>query len=105
MRYNLDHTQVEYAKANSELFRHIEVIYTDIVKPMELALKRLAIRLNVCSEAELFASNLQYRVFQRDKEAPEQLRRGCKEDEIKKLTTGMTQIIDNFTEVFEGIYR
>lgn len=71
LRYNLDHTQVEYAKANSEIFRHMEVIYTDIVKPMELALKRLAIRLNVCSEAELFASNLQYRVFQREKDAPD----------------------------------
>ena len=56
--------QVQYAHQNVELFRHLDVAYERIVKPMELELKSLVISIHICSEAEIFASNLQFKVFQ-----------------------------------------
>ena len=62
--YNLDQTVIDYTRQNPGLLRHLSPIYELITKPMELRLKNLVIEMNLCSEAELFASNLQFKVFQ-----------------------------------------
>ena len=38
-------------------------LYLDIVEPMDDRLKRIVCKLSICSESEIFASNLEFRVF------------------------------------------
>lgn len=65
LSYDLDGTQVEYATENKAIFKHLNSVYDRIVSKMEHRLKRLVISLGICSEAEIFASDLQFKVFQR----------------------------------------
>ena len=63
LQYDLDSEQVAYARANPSIFTLLDTVYTNIVRPMEQKLKRLVIDINICSEAEIFASNLQFKLF------------------------------------------
>lgn len=58
LHYSLDQTIVKYARKNQALLQYLVPIYERIVQPMENRLKKLVIELNICSEAELFASNM-----------------------------------------------
>ena len=62
--YNLDEKHVEYAKQYPDILKHLKLLYNEIVNPMDERLKHIVIKLGICSESEIFASNLEFRVFQ-----------------------------------------
>ena len=64
LQYELDATQVAYAKQTPSIFQHLDTVYSRIVRPMEVKLQQLVIAISICSEAEIFASNIQFKVFQ-----------------------------------------
>ena len=63
LQYKLDPSQIKYAEENPQIFEHLETVYTNIVYPMEERLKKLVISITICSEAEIYGSNLQFKVF------------------------------------------
>ena len=54
-----------YAQENKAIFKHLDSVYDRIVSEMEIRLKRLVISLCICSEAEIFGSELQYKIFRK----------------------------------------
>lgn len=105
--YELDPVQVEKARENPSVFRHLEGVYKRIVRPMEEDLKRLVIKVGICSEAEIFCSNLQFKVYQQftvDDYQEKPTRKGNKSEEKKKLVQSLNILIENYTLVFETIF-
>ena len=63
LQYELDPVQVSLATENLGLFQFMDDVFSQIVEPMEIRLKKLVIKINICSESEIFASSLEHKVF------------------------------------------
>ena len=72
---------------------------------MELQLKKLVIRLGICSEAEIFASNLQYKIFKRLAGETDIKTYGKPADIRKKIKIKLTTLVEAFSEIFESIAK
>lgn len=107
--YELDQTVVKTAEANPALFQHLLPIYDNITRPMEARLKSLVIEMNLCSEAEIFASQLKFKVFQK-KSMNEiyqltEKRRGNAHDEKEKLKARLKEIKKVYMGVFKAYFN
>lgn len=101
---------VEQAKANTQMFQFLEPIYLEVVKPMEEALKRLAIKTKICSESEMFASGLKFKIFllQNQLAGKNQVRAEKKDksqDVKKQLKNGLQLAVSEYKSKFSQIYK
>ena len=66
--YTLGENFINRALAKPEIFSNLATLYSEIVEPMEMRLKKLVIKLGMCTESEMFASNMEFKVFLRQDE-------------------------------------
>jgi len=108
-KYNLDEHLVLYTTSKPGILRYLDELHEVIVVPMEIRLKKLVIGLGICSEAEIFASSMEFKVFQSSKMRMgrnHRVKKRLDKSEVKgQLKDELSIITHDFSDRHKEIYR
>ena len=96
--YNLDESIIASATDKTRMHSYLSVVFSKIIVPMTNALRKIMVNFCFASEAELFTSDLHFKMFDTSDHTYYRSRDGPTkhEDEKEKLRSQVSCIIKRF---------
>ena len=83
---------------------YLSEVYQSIVKPCIIKLKQIMIEFNFASEAEIFANDLRFKMFDNSSDNRYKSNMPLKhEDSMSRLKSKLNRITERYTEKFKEI--
>ena len=102
--YDLSSEIIDQAKNKSIMHRYLSEVYSALVKPCVAKLKQIMLEFNFSSEAEIFSSDLRFKMFDNTSDNRYKCNMPLKtEDSMSRLKSKLSRITERYTAKFNEI--
>ena len=86
------------------MHRYLSEVYQNLVKPCIIKLKQIMVEFNFASEAEIFANDLRFKMFDNSRDNRYRSNMPLKhEDSMSRLKSKLDRLTERYTQKFKEI--